>query len=967
MFLADSVSSTADARARYVGRIGALAVALGVAVAIGSLPGVASAETADTAGSEERNAGEPAPKAATSDPVRKRMATGRPSGKAAAEAASTPTEEPVRSGSHRAAAQNVERAPASTPVIPPNRNLTEPAPEVIPDEIGSEPSSLGPVHTPAAADATANPARGNGAMSLPRDVDELPASGANLEPEPAASVIPAAVPAAPAAPGALSAAPGSVVSSLDAGSGGGGAPAAGQLAWAALAASRRELDGVIAVPGAAAATTSSGEPAAAPTASAAGNPLQDFIGLFIGNGTAEHPNAGLLIGNGYSWTVQTCTQGKPCNGGQAGLLFGNGGNGFNGGNGGRAFLIGNGGAGGVGTVGGPEAAVDGGSGGSGGIGGLLLGDGGAGGAGGLSYNGVGGAGGHGGSAGWLSLNGDGGDGGTGGVGLSGGRAGGSGGLAGLWSGSGGSGGAGGSSIGGAAGSGGNGGRGGLLALLGSGGAGGAGGGVGGANGVAGAGGAGGDTGFLALFGNAGAGGDGGLATGSGGTGGAGGAGGDAGFLAFYGDGGAGGAGGSGSLAGGQAGAGGAAALIGTGGAGGTAAWALPGGNGGAGGVLIGTGGRGGTGGPLGVGGAGGDAGLFGTGGAGGTGGAFRQGGTGGAGGWLIGDGGAGGEGGLTAAGGVGGAAGLLGSAGATGAAGGQPIAPLKYKPAVNYSTTPITVLGKSFEVEFDSGAPGLVIPYTQLDTELLGPPTGQFGKIEYGEPVWQKIYYQIYEIPVDFGNGIVTAPIPVGVIYMAEEKDSNDNWNPIPPLKWPEKDVVADLGVASGIADGIASPVRGLPGNLADGILVDLSADNLPSITFGPSTIQGNTVPGWWYATLDYEVISPAGNSSGIKTITNQAIIDTGGLGGVVPREYLPADLIDKKKLPLGTVVKVYNPESQKLLYTTTVTQTGDAYDTYIQPSFLNTGIAPYRQGPIYLAYTSPNTGTATFDYLPPT
>src|SRR5215475_5231299 len=86
--------------------------------------------------------------------------------------------------------------------------------------------------------------------------------------------------------------------------------------------------------------------AAALPASATG-----FIGIFIGNGTAEHPNAGLLIGNGYQGADGQA-------GGRGGLLIGNGGaggagvagvNGGNGGNGGAAGLFGNGGKGGQGA------------------------------------------------------------------------------------------------------------------------------------------------------------------------------------------------------------------------------------------------------------------------------------------------------------------------------------------------------------------------------------------------------------------------------------------------------------------------------------------------------------------------------------------------------------------------------------------------------------------------------------------
>ena len=74
------------------------------------------------------------------------------------------------------------------------------------------------------------------------------------------------------------------------------------------------------------------------------HPLADLVAVFVGNGTAEHPDGGILIGNGYSWTSQTCTGGAVCAGGRAGLI-GNGGSGYNGGNGGAAGWFGDGGDG----------------------------------------------------------------------------------------------------------------------------------------------------------------------------------------------------------------------------------------------------------------------------------------------------------------------------------------------------------------------------------------------------------------------------------------------------------------------------------------------------------------------------------------------------------------------------------------------------------------------------------------------
>ncbi|WP_319430553.1 TNT domain-containing protein [Mycobacterium sp. RTGN5] len=101
---------------------------------------------------------------------------------------------------------------------------------------------------------------------------------------------------------------------------------------------------------------------------------ETLLAVFVSNGTLSHPDAGLLIGNGFSFDGVTCAAATKCNGGSSGLLFGNGGNGFNGGVGGNAGLIGNGGAGGRGTT-----SINGGNGGNGGSAGLLLGNGGEGG------------------------------------------------------------------------------------------------------------------------------------------------------------------------------------------------------------------------------------------------------------------------------------------------------------------------------------------------------------------------------------------------------------------------------------------------------------------------------------------------------------------------------------------------------------------------------------------------------------
>ena len=147
-------------------------------------------------------------------------------------------------------------------------------------------------------------------------------------------------------------------------------------------------------------------PPALPATRASAGPVGwapgSILAIFISDGTATHPNAGLLAGNGFSFTAESCAVAVACDGGWGGLLVGNGGNGFNGGNGGSAWLIGNGGNGGdaprgaagmrggdggsagllVGNGGNGGGAATGAAGGDGGSGGLFVGDGGSGGTGG---------------------------------------------------------------------------------------------------------------------------------------------------------------------------------------------------------------------------------------------------------------------------------------------------------------------------------------------------------------------------------------------------------------------------------------------------------------------------------------------------------------------------------------------------------------------------------------------------------
>jgi hypothetical protein len=431
----------------------------------------------------------------------------------------------------------------------------------------------------------------------------------------------------------------------------------------------------------------------------------------------------------------------------------------------------------------------------------------------------------------------------------------------------------------------------------------------------------------------------------------------------------GGDGGDSTATGVAGGAGGAAGLIGNGGAGGLGGWAAAGGAGGAGGWLYGDGGAGGAGGPVGTGGDGGNALLFGNGGPGGTGGELAEGGAGGRGGFLVGNGGSGGKGGVQGAGGDGGRRGLFGGQGAHGAAGGLATVVLSTNPA-DYTTVNISIGGSLVSVEVDTGSPGLIVPITEVDVSKLGPAIATDQYIEYGSPTWGYFYYTVYKTPLDFGNGIITEPTNIGVVYRVSEK-IDGTWVDIPRSEWtdPQYLISANMGLSYDVTlpvgpDSISSPVVALPGDLGHGFLIDQPAGQ---ITFGPNPKNGCTsFADWWFTTLGVQVGYNFGESN-INVIDNNAILDSGGGFGYIPISALPASLSYLQvgdQLPVGTTVTVYTPDGQTVVYTRTVTQANTA--PYVSADGMSTGLYPFRQGPIYFWYYPQNTGgTVTFDYPP--
>jgi hypothetical protein len=455
----------------------------------------------------------------------------------------------------------------------------------------------------------------------------------------------------------------------------------------------------------------------------------------------------------------------------------------------------------------------------------------------------------------------------------------------------------------------------------------------------------------------------------------------------------GGAGGDSIATGVPGGAGGPAGLIGTGGAGGLGGWFAPGGAGGTGGWLYGNGGPGGIGGAFAVGGTGGSALWFGTGGPGGMGGELGgTGGTGGAGGLLVGNGGPGGPGGVSGgfdgvpggAGGTGGAGGLLGASGKAGATGGPPSVTLSYE-KLPYNSPDVLVPrevvnismggGPSVPVIVDTGSLGILVPPQDVNLAILGAPTATgLTTAHYGFADNYDVFtYNTYMAPVNFGNGIVTAPTTIGVMTSGTQFV-----NGVPsPINLTYATPKMGVGVNTGVVVG-TSPVQALPGTLNQGVLLDNPAH---ALQFGANPLTPfATVPGAPVSSNLYISITD-GTATGTTVNPSVGYIDAGGIYGGVPLAALPGSPSSATRVPLGDVISVYlggGPGSGVLLY-----QVVSNGAIGVFSSGFNSGIFPFSGYPdvgtgltagpvpgtpapdgipIYVSYTPAGTGTMYFN-----
>jgi PE family len=277
------------------------------------------------------------------------------------------------------------------------------------------------------------------------------------------------------------------------------------------------------------------------------------------------------------------------------------------------------------------------------------------------------------------------------------------------------------------------------------------------------------------------------------------------------------------------------------------------------------------------------------------------------------------------------------------------------------TTEPIVHLsvgsGPTIPVLVDTGSTGLVIPFQDIGglpgLLKLGLPT-HFGVSGYSGGL--NYVYATFNAPVNFGNGLVTAPTPVNVEFFAYPTTIQSllsNGFSFQNFFAPDgAQGVLGLGPNSG-GPGTSIPTQALPGDLGQGVLINETAAQ-PYLQFGPNpgtAIPGGTLTGAPITNLDVVV------HNGATTTTYNGIsseIDSGGVYGTVPSSI---------NAPAGSTVDVYAPGTEGTgtpLYSYTAGATNAP--TPITSGEMNTGNAPFMHYPVYISYSPGGTGTTIFD-----
>ena len=255
--------------------------------------------------------------------------------------------------------------------------------------------------------------------------------------------------------------------------------------------------------------------------------------------------------------------------------------------------------------------------------------------------------------------------------------------------------------------------------------------------------------------------------------------------------------------------------------------------------------------------------------------------------------------------------------------------------------------GPRATVLVDTGASGLMITRDMVGAGDLGPKIGENAVCFSGGGCFS---YEVYNTTVDFGGGAVTEPTPVNVVTnTAEYPNSIAEFKDF--LSWGADGVLGiganDLPQYGGGPGPSPIPTASLPGELSDGVLLYQGAffGSHGVMVFGPNPLPVRvSVEGAPDAFV--QVVVNGEPAPGLE----EMIIDSGGVYGTLSTAVDPTGTPVGSNLPAGTEIFVYTPDGADLLYTY-VTQSGINGTPVVESNVMNSGNAPYAQGPVYLNY----------------
>jgi hypothetical protein len=273
------------------------------------------------------------------------------------------------------------------------------------------------------------------------------------------------------------------------------------------------------------------------------------------------------------------------------------------------------------------------------------------------------------------------------------------------------------------------------------------------------------------------------------------------------------------------------------------------------------------------------------------------------------------------------------------------------EPAVNASIDG----GDSVPLLVDTGSSGLVVPYTDLGSNVftqlealfqLGSPetfgiSGYSGGVEY-------VYATYNTVPVDYLNGdgdtVLATNGPVDVELFSWSNNLSDPFENFQSFL-SSNQVDGILGVGAVPAGPTTTPFEDYGSVLVDIPNHQLVIGEVNPFPDAPST-AGSGVS---------DVLEQVGTGTP-KEVTN--IIDSGGVFGTIP-----SSLESGSSVPAGTLISVYNTDNE-LLYSYTTTGnfdvgTGTAVSdapTIVSGTNIDSGVIPFLHHGVYIDYAADKT-----------